>query len=196
MPKRNPAYMEAQREHIARKALECMLEKGLPDTSIRDICTHAGVSIGAFYTHFADRQEAVFAACALDVMSQPRMPVAKTWKEYEAEFLETAQMTLTPLMQKRLRLSYQFVGEMAASDKPLPGVDDVIDHYIYWYRDSLEAMAEAGEILLPLGLETTTWLHAKLFYGTLHMMIIDKALDRQRLFSELLSGFALIAGRK
>lgn len=195
MPKRNAAYMESQREHIARKALDCMLEKGLADTSIRDICTHAGVSIGAFYTHFADRQEVVFAACALDVMNEPRVPAAKTWAEYEAIFLTLPEHEKHPRTRKRRRLSYQFIGEMAVSDKPL-AVSDVVDHYIYWFRDSLRAMAETGEIAMPLGLERTTQLHARLFYGTLHIMIVDMALDRGQLLAELLAGFALIAGRK
>jgi AcrR family transcriptional regulator len=188
--------MEGQREHIARKALDCMLEKGLADTSIRDICTQAGVSIGAFYTHFADRQEAVFAACALDVMSQPRMPAARTWADYEAAILQTVGEMKTPRIQKRMRLSYQFVAEMAVYDRPLPEVDDVMDHYMYWFRDSLQAMAQAGEISMPLGLDLTAKLHAKLYYGTLHIMIVDKALDGRQLLAELLAGLGLIAGRK
>jgi AcrR family transcriptional regulator len=195
MPKRNAAYMEGQREHILRKALEVMLEKGLADTSIRDICSSAGVSIGAFYTHFADRQEAVFAACALDVMSQPKTPIVGTWVDYEAQLLSTLEQAKALHVRKRLRLSYQFVGEIAVYDRPLPGVDDVFKYHTYWFRGSLQAMAEAGEIEMPLGLERTTWLHAKLYYGTIHIMIIDKA-RQQELFAELVAGLALIAVRR
>src|SRR6478735_8646840 len=137
MPKRDSAYMESQREHILRSALECMLEKGLADTSIRDICAYAGVTTGAFYTHFTDRQEAVFAACSLDVMSQPRVRTARTWDDYEAIFVESVEAMQWPRTQKRLRLSYQFLGEMAVCDKPLQGLDGVMAHYDYIFRDSL-----------------------------------------------------------
>ena len=47
MPKRDAAYMRAQREMIARAALQVLLEKGVYDTSLRDICKAAGVSMGA-----------------------------------------------------------------------------------------------------------------------------------------------------
>jgi AcrR family transcriptional regulator len=188
--------MEGQREHILRKALEVMLEKGLADTSIRDICTHAGVSIGAFYTHFADRQEAVFAACVLDVMSRPRHAPAKTWTAYEAEIIDSAQEFKSARNRKRLRLSYQFVGEMAVYDKPLPGLDQAMSYYDYWFRESLQAMADAGEIAMPLGLDPTTSLHTKLWYGALHMMVVDSSRDSRAVIAELLQGLALIAGRK
>jgi AcrR family transcriptional regulator len=188
--------MEGQREHILRKGLECMLEKGLAETSIRDICTHAGVSIGAFYTHFADRQEAVFAACALDVMDRPRDAAATTWAAYEAKFLEVIVEEKKPRARKRLRLSYQFVGELAVYDKVLPGFEEAMDYYDYWFKESLQAMAAAGEITLPLGLELTARLHTKLWYGTLHMLVVDKSLDRRVLISELLIGLGMIAGRK
>lgn len=196
MPKRNAAYMEGQRDHIARKALDCLVEKGLADTSIRDICTYAGVSIGAFYTHFADRQEAVFAACVLEVMNRPKAPVATTWADYEALILTIPEVTSDPWARKRLRLSYQFVGELAVYDKPLPGMEDVFAYYTTWFRESLQAIAETGDIAMPLGLERTTRLHAKLFYGTLHILLVDKAQDQQELFSEMIAGLALIAGRK
>lgn len=196
MPKRNAAYMESQRDHIARKALECMVEKGLADTSIRDICTHAGVSIGAFYTHFADRQEAVFAACALEVMERPRDAPATNWASFEAKFLEVVEEEKTPRTRKRLRLSYQFVGEMAVYDKTLPGLDEAKSYYDYWFKESLQAMADAGEIAMPLGPELSVNLCTRLWYGTLHMMMVDKSRDVREQITELLTGLAMIAGRK
>ena len=43
MPKRDEAYMEGQRELIERAALECLLDKGVYDTTLRDVCERVRV---------------------------------------------------------------------------------------------------------------------------------------------------------
>ena len=62
MPKRDDIYMGEQRTAIARAALKVLLEKGVYATSLRDICMEAGISIGALYTHFANKSEAITCA--------------------------------------------------------------------------------------------------------------------------------------
>src|SRR5215469_1605343 len=109
MPKRDAAYMEGQRDLIAQAALDCMVERGLYDTSIRDICMQAGVSIGAFYTHFPDRQAVVLAACALDYARRLESGSAETWTEYAEGFRALRETLDDPWHRKRLRLSYQIV---------------------------------------------------------------------------------------
>lgn len=42
---------------IMRAAMKLSIHKGIDNVTVRDICTEAGISVGAFYHHFASRQE-------------------------------------------------------------------------------------------------------------------------------------------
>ena len=45
------------RERIERAALKHFVEKGIAETSIRDIADEAQISLGAMYNHFASKEE-------------------------------------------------------------------------------------------------------------------------------------------
>ena len=42
---------------IMQAAMRLSLAKGITNVTVRDICVDAGISVGAFYHHFASRQE-------------------------------------------------------------------------------------------------------------------------------------------
>lgn len=44
---------------IMQAAMRLSLTKGIDNVTIRDICAEAGISVGAFYHHFASRQELI-----------------------------------------------------------------------------------------------------------------------------------------
>lgn len=44
-------------ECILQAALTLMRERGFDQVSVRDICTHAGITTGAFYHHFRSKDE-------------------------------------------------------------------------------------------------------------------------------------------
>lgn len=48
---------EATRTQIERTALEMFVTKGIAETSVREIATAAGVSLGAIYNHFSGKDE-------------------------------------------------------------------------------------------------------------------------------------------
>ena len=196
MPKRDAAYMQGQREHIARMALECMLEKGLADSSIRDICTRAGVSMGTIYSYFSDRNDLVLAACAVSLAQTLPLTPARSWKEYEAHIMATGNVFGSPSLMNRLRITYQFTGELAVAGKCLEDSAEFYDHYYDWYRESLGALHAAGEVALPLGLDQTVNLHAKLHTGALHAAVIERSLGRTPDFGEIVPAMAMLAGLK
>lgn len=196
MPKRDIAYMNTQREMLAQAALECLLERGLGETSIRDICAQAGVSTGAFYVHFNDKEEVILAACEIDLAQEDTSACAQSWDEYRAIFMAAPAAFDKTRARKRLRMSYQFAAELTLYDRDLPGFKSIHDRYYTWIRESLRCIHANGEIGLPLGLEQTAMLHARLYYGTIHIMTVNHSFDRHELFAELVRGMALIADLK
>ncbi|NIJ38795.1 AcrR family transcriptional regulator [Sphingopyxis panaciterrae] len=198
MPKRDAAYMAGQRDLIAHAAFECLIDKGVADTSIRDICAKAGISIGAFYTHFPDRQQAIFAACEDDLGSIVGWEPSSSWHEYSNAFVRAWNDLAAPgsRARKRLRLNFQFVGELALYEGEFPDLAEVNAKYFAGMRESLERIRARGEIDLPLGLERTVQLHARLYHGSAHVLMLRAERDTSALLDDLLAGIAAVAGYK
>jgi AcrR family transcriptional regulator len=57
MPKRNKQYMAERRDEILDATMRCLSRSGLAGLSTTDICTQAGISMGALYTHFGSKDE-------------------------------------------------------------------------------------------------------------------------------------------
>lgn len=194
MPKRDDAYMSAQRDGIARAAMTCLLEKGLHDTSLRDVCKEAGISIGALYTHFSTLEE-VFVAGALLDCGPPRAAAA-TWDDYVAQLRAVKGEFWDQGRMRRFRLSLQFIATMTERRANPPGLSELYARDLLWLRSSLEAMSKAGEIELPLGLELTITTHRRLLVGTLHVAVADRDQHFDDAVEEMIAAIALTVGRK
>jgi len=59
MEDRSKKYTKAQRTKakVLQSALDLMREKGFANTTIRDVCTAAGVSVGTFYSYFSSKED-------------------------------------------------------------------------------------------------------------------------------------------
>jgi AcrR family transcriptional regulator len=65
MPKVSQAHVDARRAQIIRAACKCFSDKGFHLTTIRDICSEAGLSAGAVYGYFKSKDEIVEALAEL-----------------------------------------------------------------------------------------------------------------------------------
>lgn len=188
--------MEGQRELIAQAALECMLEKGVYETSTRDVCTRAGISMGALYIHYKTRDDLMVAACTLDPIIKESSAATK-WAEYAAATRhEIARIATDEHRRRRLRLSLQFVAEHVLHAKNPPGADDLYSGAYAYCQNSLQAIHERGEVTLPLGLEATASLHFRMYVGTGYGVVADKRVDPIEAANTLIAGLALTAGLK
>lgn len=61
MPARSPEYMQARHAEIVDAAIACMVRLGAAKVSLSDICDQADVSRGAFYVHFASKDDVLCA---------------------------------------------------------------------------------------------------------------------------------------
>jgi AcrR family transcriptional regulator len=62
MPKVTEAHREARRHEIARAALRCFARKGFAATSIADIIAESGLSAGAIYGNYKNKDELITLA--------------------------------------------------------------------------------------------------------------------------------------
>ena len=196
MPKRDEAYMDGQRELIERAALDCLLDKGVYDTTLRDVCERVGVSMGALYVHYRTR-EALFLA-ALRIEPSRQVTPVSTWADYIATTRQFVQRLTSAddHARRRARLSLQFIAEHILEKESVPGFPELFQVTLGFYRESLQAIHRNGEITLPLGLRATAEVHQRLESGTVFLMVADKTIDPRQATSTLLDAFALTAGLK
>ncbi len=57
MPKLSKEQLNQVKEQIMRAAIACVARKGFHQTTMRDICKEAKLSIGAVYNHFKNKEE-------------------------------------------------------------------------------------------------------------------------------------------
>jgi AcrR family transcriptional regulator len=157
-----------------------MMDKGVHDTTLRDVCARAGVSMGALYVHYRTRDDLVVAALRMEPLRQVT-PVS-TWAEYTAAPRQFVQRlaSVDDRSRRRMRLVLQFIAEHALAKENPPGFTEVFQISLGYYRESLQAIQRNGEIILPLGLRATAELHHRLEIGTIYMVIADKTWTRSK----------------
>lgn len=196
MPKRDDLYMEKQRTRIAEAALKVLLEKGVYETTLRDICSRAGVSMGALYTHYATKDDLIVAACALDWTDRERTAAVSDWNSYLALARTDVGDDLSDRQRRRFRLSMQFVAELWMRDSNPPGLSTIYLIYRNQIERSLKACHERGEIELPLGLPSTVEAHMQIIAGANYQRAADRELDGNHIRNAMEKALALTAGRK
>ncbi|MEM8977229.1 MAG: TetR/AcrR family transcriptional regulator [Pseudomonadota bacterium] len=66
MPKLKPETLEVRRTSILNAAEVCFARDGFHRTSVQSICSAAGISAGAFYVHFASKEQLIAGICERD----------------------------------------------------------------------------------------------------------------------------------
>lgn len=73
MPRLTEATAAKRRAHILSAAARCLFERGLLATSVDDVCAMAGISKGAFYSHFPSKEALIHAVT--DMLSAELGPI-------------------------------------------------------------------------------------------------------------------------
>jgi AcrR family transcriptional regulator len=194
MPKRDEKYMIAQRDAIARAALNVLLEKGVYASSLRDICKEAGVSMGGLYIHFSTKEEVIVAACALDFTDQREWSPPDTWDAYVNSQFKSDAIQKGSRRSKRFRLSLQFVAEITQMDHNPKGLSNIYHVYLENISRSLAELKQRGIIRLPYGLELTSLMHMQIFSGAEYQIAADKDTSAESAAEAARHGLAVTAG--
>lgn len=195
MPKRTDDYMKKQRDQIARAALVTMLKKGLHDTSLRDISEAAGVSLGALYIHFANKEELVLEVCRHPQFPMSPETAVRSWSDYEVPVRYLKIIHGSQPWRQRIRLSLEFAAELALAKDVAHIAGPLLQTRVDWHRKSLETLQKSGEISLPMGLDRTARACNRLITGTWYMIAADSDLDIDCEIEMLLETLRTLAGR-
>lgn len=76
MPRLTEATAAKRRMHILEAAARCLFERGLLAMSVDDVCANAGISKGAFYSHFPSKEALIHAVT--DMLSAELGPIDGT----------------------------------------------------------------------------------------------------------------------
>lgn len=165
MPKRSPAYMADQRNFILDTALDCLIDKGLHATSLADICQRSGLSVGAVYVHFRNKDEILTGVAERNLLRSKGQPEIDSWEEFEEWFLGGLAFYAENGGVARARLAAQLLAESHEN----PVLSDMQERYLEaqdkLIRRALSILSRKGEIALPLGLGRTVALLPPLVLG-------------------------------
>lgn len=175
MPKRDPAHMEAQRERIILATITCIARKGIERTSIADIWKEAGLSAGALYVHFQNKQDLV-AQClqhgAGDAPSQP-----KTWDELKSQILTFGSrfgLDAATVIRARLHFHAEAVQPGDFHDLHKANLEIAMTSLSGW----IQQIADRGEITLRLTARQTAAAISAYLDGMLGLALAtDRPID-------------------
>jgi AcrR family transcriptional regulator len=184
MPKRDARHMSAQRERIVRAVIECIADKGVERTSVADICRKAGLSSGALYVHFANKDEIVAEALRYGSMTETTLP--DSWGELVSMIagLESQMgFDIRTIARNRLYLHAESMSPGILHDVYRP----ILQKTLSVFAEKLQQLADRGEITLRMSAAQTAASISAFIDG---MLWIALATDRplEELKPELAAG--------
>lgn len=116
--RRGPQSKEVTRESLIASGIELFAERGLDGPSLDDICAHAGLTRGAFYVHFEDRDDfllAVMDKVGAELLDELLARGSGGFAEAVQRFVEASASGRYPLMPKGGIRPYQLLDACARS---------------------------------------------------------------------------------
>jgi AcrR family transcriptional regulator len=132
MPRVTQAHLDARRQQIVDAARIRFASNGFARTSMADIVTESGLSIGAIYSYFTSKDEIVIAVCEQASDALPKELTAESVND----FLEHVRKLARD--KGHARLTAQIYAEAAMS----PALESVV-------TDQLAALRSAVADLIP-----------------------------------------------
>jgi AcrR family transcriptional regulator len=109
LPKVHQSHLDARRRQILDAARTRFTEHGFAGTSMSDIVTESGLSIGAIYRYFKSKEEIIRAVCAQSDLALPASLTAPALGDF------LAQLRTLALRQGDAKLSLQIYAGAAIS---------------------------------------------------------------------------------
>lgn len=182
-PKVSDQHQEARRRQILEAALACFAEKGFRKTTMRDICRAAGLSTGAVYSYFENKEvliqalsewgrqmnQAAFSAGELQ--GSPKQAL----RSVLAAFIMRAS---DPNMRNAIRADAMFVAEMLTEPKLADmGCNDYETEVLGAIITIVEQLQQAGCVNNSLNSRSVAEVLFSLVQGVYWQSLLNPQLD-------------------
>lgn len=120
------------KQKIIDAALNLMLQKGIKETSVRDIAKEAGISIGTFSYHYPNKEELFFDIFEMTMKKQDEL----LEKGFASNTLEEKKIALEELLKQVtsnecfMKLNYYLLGEAFAQNTIM--LEKMKEKYCLW----------------------------------------------------------------
>lgn len=166
--KRTKEDAQQTRQQLLRSAERLFAEKGLSSTSLMEIVQDAGLSRGAAYWHFKNKEELYVEVIrqALDRMMRSKEQLLCPGGDPEAQLRELLALPLT--MPREYTLVNGVAAQLSAYPQ-LAELEELVQQRKLNLKQSVHRFltdcVAAGRIAVPSGVETVTEMFFLLFEG-------------------------------
>lgn len=151
---------------------------GIKRTSIASVCQQAGLSAGALYVHFRNKDEIIAEALQFGAMTETMLP--RSWAEFKAQITNLERQTgfdVATAARARLQLYAECVHPGPLHDMLKPQIERSRDVLVQYLR----TMVDEGKIRLVMSPLQTALAIASLIDGLLWIALSsDRPLDELR----------------
>lgn len=168
--------MNAQRERIIVAAITCIARKGIEGTSMADIWKEAGLSAGALYVHFKNKEDLVVQCLRFELAPDCGPPA--TWDELKARMLNfnpRRGLDAAVITRARIHLRAGCINPGELHDVMRRFLTEQIDDVAAW----LDQMAGVGLLNLRMDAHQTAAAICAHIDGMLWIALArDRSLDK------------------
>jgi AcrR family transcriptional regulator len=184
MPKVSQAHMDARRQQILAAAMACFTRNGVHPTSVQDICTEAGISIGGLYRHFPSKWEIIEALFAqgdtsnhelLDALQAERPP-----EELEQTLEGAFRRFGDPDGSDVVRFSLAMHAEAARDERIARLLAQQLAHVTEAFTAGAAAAQQRGALPAQLDPAAVATVLVALFEGLKPQLVLEPDLDVAR----------------
>lgn len=205
MPKVSQAHTESRRQQILEAAFRCLSRKGFRETTMRDICEEAGLSLGGVYGHFSSKEDLIRTLATLG-REQTRTFLESVSRDSETPAAAAGHL-LDALIanldskecKEAIRTDVGLWGESLHAPELRKLVVQAFRNTMAPFVDEVRRGQERGAIRRDLSAEAAGRVFLALFQGLAVQKAVDRETDTQacaRVMAALLDGSFEVSKKK
>ncbi|MCA9584990.1 MAG: TetR/AcrR family transcriptional regulator [Myxococcales bacterium] len=187
------ASKQRTRDALIRSAMELFAERGLDGPSLDEICAHAGLTRGALYVHFADREAlmlAVMDRVGTELLDELFASGDGGFGGAAARFVTASASGRYPLMPKGGIRPYQLLDACARSPELRARYLSLVDSSVSRVAALVRTGQDEGSLRADVPAEAAGTLALALIVGVQTLADLGHPIDLATLAPEVLKLFA------
>ncbi|WP_180981087.1 TetR/AcrR family transcriptional regulator [Pseudovibrio exalbescens] len=190
----DPKLRKAREEAVMQAAMQLFAEKGVRQTTMKDICTRADISPGALYRYFASKEDIILAIADLDARDVDQLIAAI---EEGPDLVTTLQAWSDKLIawqtdELSARLRIEFAAESLRNPEVGAAFQGADDQLRLALEAAIERGLERGRIVSGFEAGTLAFLLQSLMDGIAARAALTDTTDQSALSAELHRLFSLL----